>query len=68
MKCMVYGEIQTILPCIFDKLIFQTNGWTMLENDAEIQNCTLTYFLVLLYPVNFPIPYLNSIHIIYYFM
>ena len=55
MKCMVYGEIQTILPCIFGKFKFQTNSLTMLENDGEIHNFTLIYFPVLLYPVDFPI-------------
>ena len=41
-----YGGIQAILTCIFDKFRFQTHGWIMLENDAEIDNFTLVYFPV----------------------
>ena len=47
MKCIVYGGIQTILPCIFDKFKFQTKGLTMLQNDAKIDYYTLIYFPVL---------------------
>ena len=33
---MVKGEIQTILPCIFDKLCFPIGDSAMNQNDAEI--------------------------------
>ena len=70
---MVYGEIQTILHCIFGKFSFQTNGLVMNENDAEIDNCSLVYFPMLspLSELSSPL-FLNSLCILlkffyYYF-
>ena len=47
MKCMVYGGIQTILSCIFDKFIFPTKAALCYENDAKFNDCTPIYFPVL---------------------
>ena len=52
MKGMVKGEIQTIPQCIFDKFNFPTYDLAKIQNDAEIDNSSLVYVLVLSHSVN----------------
>ena len=51
-KGMVKGEIQAIPQCIFDKFSFPTYGLAKIQNDAEIDNYSLVYVLVLFHSVN----------------
>ena len=59
---MVKGEIQTILQCIFDKFSFPTYGLAKVQNDAEIENYSLVYVIVLSHLVN------SQLHSYQYFM
>ena len=61
MKGMVKGEIQIIPQCIFGKFSFPTYGLAMIQNDTEIDNYSLVYFLVLSYSVN------SQIHFYFFF-
>ena len=45
-KGMIEGEIQSIPQCIFDKFSFPTYGLAKIQNDAEIDNYSLVYVLV----------------------
>ena len=51
-KDMVKGEIQTIPQCIFDKFSFPTYDLAKIQNDAEIDNYSLVYVIVLSHSVN----------------
>ena len=53
MKGMVKGEIKTILQCIFDKFSFPTYGLAKIQNDAENDNFSLVYVIVLSHSVNY---------------
>ena len=48
----VEGEIQTIPQFIFDKFSFPTYVLAKIKNDAEIDNYSLVYVLVLSNSVN----------------